>query len=162
MSAYRDGDKTVVLVPASLSRAEEKRWVDRMLERLEAREERRRPSDDALQERAVELAERYLPDVVRPASVRWVDNQHTRWGSCTPADRSIRLSRRLSGMPAWVVDYVLIHELVHLIIPGHGHEFWELVNRYPKAERARGYLEGVTAAPRLAAGVSPDPDDDSD
>ncbi|GLU46751.1 metal-dependent hydrolase [Nocardiopsis ansamitocini] len=155
VSAYRDGDKTVVLVPASFSRAEEKRWVDRMLERLQAREERRRPSDDALQARAVELSERYLGGIVEPASVKWVDNQNTRWGSCTPEDGSIRLSRRLSGMPGWVVDYVLIHELVHLIVPGHGREFWELANRYPRTERARGYLEGVSAAPRLSAG---DPD----
>ncbi|WP_208112968.1 M48 metallopeptidase family protein [Actinorugispora endophytica] len=151
VSAYRDGDKTVILVPANFSRAEEQHWVDRMLGRLRAREERRRPSDDALQARAVELADRYLDGQVRPASVRWVDNQNTRWGSCTPEDGSIRLSRRLSGMPSWVVDYVLIHELVHLIVPGHGHEFWELANRYPKTERARGYLEGVSAAPRLNA-----------
>ncbi|PSK97389.1 hypothetical protein CLV63_108107 [Murinocardiopsis flavida] len=152
MSAYRDGDKTVVLMPATFSRAEERRWVDRMLERLRAREERRRPSDDALRMRALELAERYLDAAVRPDSVRWVDNQHTRWGSCTPEDGSIRLSRRLSGMPSWVVDYVLLHELTHLIEPNHGPAFWDLVTRFPKAERARGYLEGVSAAPRLAAG----------
>ncbi|WP_082126875.1 M48 metallopeptidase family protein [Allosalinactinospora lopnorensis] len=153
VSAYRDGDKTVVLVPATFSRAEEKRWVDRMLERLEAREERRRPDDDALHARAVDLAERYLAGLARPETVRWVDNQQTRWGSCTPENGSIRLSRRLSGMPSWVVDYVLIHELVHLIIPHHGPEFWDMVRRYPKAERARGYLEGVSAAPRLEAGA---------
>ncbi len=152
MSAYRDGNKTVVLVPATFSRAEEKRWVDRMLERLEAREERRRPDDDALRARALDLADRYLDGRARPDSVRWVDNQQARWGSCTPETGSIRLSRRLSGMPSWVVDYVLVHELVHLIIPHHNQEFWELVRRYPKAERARGYLEGVTAAPRLDIG----------
>ncbi|WP_220270009.1 M48 metallopeptidase family protein [Marinitenerispora sediminis] len=156
VAAYRDGEKTVVLVPASFSPAEEQRWVDRMLERLEAREEKRRPSDDALHARAAELAERYLGDMVRPASVRWVDNQNNRWGSCTPADRSIRLSRRLAGMPGWVVDYVLIHELVHLSVPGHGRDFWQLVKRYPKADRARGYLEGVSAAPRLAAAGAAD------
>ncbi|GAA4893967.1 M48 family metallopeptidase [Streptomonospora salina] len=154
MSAYRDGDKTVVLVPASFSRAEEKRWVESMLERLEAREERRRPDDESLQSRALDLADRYLEGLTRPASVRWVDNQQTRWGSCTPENGSIRLSRRLSGMPPWVVDYVLVHELVHLIIPHHGQEFWDLVHRYPKAERARGYLEGVSAAPRLEDGSS--------
>ncbi|MBV2362718.1 M48 family metallopeptidase [Streptomonospora nanhaiensis] len=152
VSAYRDGDKTVVLVPATFSRAEEQRWVDRMLERLEAREERRRPDDDALHARARDLADRYLDGRARPDSVRWVDNQRARWGSCTPENRSIRLSKRLAGMPAWVVDYVLVHELVHLLIPHHGAEFWELVHRYPKAERARGYLEGVSAAARTEAG----------
>ena len=52
-------------------------------------------------------------------------------------------------MPPWVVDYVLVHELAHLIVPGHGADFWKLVGNYPKAERARGYLEGVAAAAHL-------------
>ncbi|TQN30496.1 hypothetical protein FHX37_0375 [Haloactinospora alba] len=149
VSAYRDGDRTVVLVPAALSSAEEQRWVERMLSRLAAREERRSPDSATLLNRALDLAERYLDGLVRPESVRWVDNQRNRWGSCTPEDGSIRLSRRLAGMPEWVVDYVLLHELVHLIIPHHGEEFWDLVRRYPKADRARGYLEGVSAAARL-------------
>lgn len=161
VSAYREGGKTIVLLPASFSDAQERLWVNRMLERLEAREERRRPSDEVLQARAKELAERYLDGLMQPTSIRWVSNQNTRWGSCTPADGSIRLSRRLAGMPEWVIDYVLIHELVHLIIPGHGSDFWALVNRYPKTERARGYLEGVAAAPSLAVGLS-SPIDDGD
>lgn len=149
VSAYRDGDKAVVLVPASFSATQEQQWVEHMLHRLAEREQRRRPSEHELHERALDLAQRYLDGAVHPRSVCWVDNQTTRWGSCTPADGSIRLSRRLSGMPSWVVDYVLLHELAHLLIPGHDAEFWELVHRYPKAERARGYLEGVAAVPRL-------------
>jgi len=42
--------------------------------------------------------------------------------------------------PAWVLDYVLIHELAHLIEFNHGPAFDAIVARYPKAERARGYL----------------------
>jgi predicted metal-dependent hydrolase len=91
------------------------------------------------------LAVRHLDPSVEPTSVRWVDNQRNRWGSCTPADGTIRLSRRLVGMPDWVIDYVLFHELAHLLVPGHGPEFWALVARYPRAERARGFLEGVAA-----------------
>jgi predicted metal-dependent hydrolase len=97
-------------------------------------------------ERAAALNERYLGGCATPASVRWVDNQLTRWGSCTPADRSIRLSTRLQGLPPWVVDYVLVHELAHLVEVGHTAAFWSLVDRYPKAERARGFLEGYAAA----------------
>jgi predicted metal-dependent hydrolase len=149
VSAYRDGDKTVVLVPSRLSKAEEEQWVATILERLAERERRRRPSDEALLERAHELSRRHLGGRPDPSSVRWVENQRTRWGSCTPDDATIRLSTRLRGMPPWVVDYVLVHELAHLLEPGHGPRFWELVAGYPKAERARGYLEGVAAAAHL-------------
>lgn len=150
MSAYRDGDKVVVMVPSRLSKAEEEQWVATILERLRERERRRRPTDADLQARARELSRRYLDGRADPVSVRWVANQRTRWGSCTPDDRTIRLSTRLRGMPAWVVDYVLVHELAHLLEPGHTKAFWALVRRYPQADRARGYLEGVAAAAHLA------------
>ncbi len=110
--------------------------------------------------RALDLNTRYLDGEAIPETVRWVDNQNSRWGSCTPADRSIRLSRRLQGMPAWVIDYVLVHELAHLIEIGHTPTFWALVDRYPKAERAKGFLEGVAAASQL--GIIADPPDCSD
>jgi predicted metal-dependent hydrolase len=149
VSAYRDGERVVVLIPNLFSRAEEREWVDRMLQRLEARDQRTRRTDDELVGRAARLAGRYFPDhpaASVPASVRWVDNQNGRWGSCTPADRSIRISDRIMDMPDWVIDYVLLHELAHLIIPSHNRTFWALVGRYPRAERARGYLEGVATA----------------
>jgi predicted metal-dependent hydrolase len=149
VSAYRDGERVVVLIPGQFSRAEEREWVDRMLERLAARDQRARRSDTELAARAQRLAGRYLaeyPTARRPASIRWVSNQNGRWGSCTPADRTIRISDRIMDMPDWVVDYVLFHELVHLVVPSHSTRFWGLVGRYPRAERARGYLEGVSAA----------------
>ena len=149
VSAYRDGNKTVVLMPARFSPEEEEQWVTRMLERLAARDQRRRPGDAELAQRARELSARDLDGRAEPSSVRWVGNQNPRWGSCTPADGTIRLSRRLFGMPGWVVDYVLVHELAHLLVPGHGSDFWKLVSRYPRTERARGYLEGVAAAAHL-------------
>jgi predicted metal-dependent hydrolase len=49
-------------------------------------------------------------------------------------------------MPSWVLDYVLLHELAHLLVPGHGAKFWALLEPYGRTERARGYLEGVAAA----------------
>jgi predicted metal-dependent hydrolase len=157
VAAYRDDDKIIVMIPARLSRKEEREWVATMLERLEKSEKRRRPSDAGLKRRATELSNRYLGGLARPATVRWVDNQNTRWGSCTPSDRSIRLSTRLQGMPAWVIDYVLVHELAHLIETGHTSAFWGWVDRYPKAERAKGFLEGVAAASRLGVeATSPD------
>ncbi|MFV2121164.1 M48 family metallopeptidase [Streptomyces sp. Act-28] len=149
VSAHREGDRTVVLIPARMSQAEERRWVGVMLDKLAARESRLRPGDSELAARAERLSAQYLGGRARPASVRWVSNQNARWGSCTPAEGSIRLSHRLQGMPEYVVDYVLLHELAHLLVPGHGPEFWRLLEPYPRTERARGYLEGVVAADRL-------------
>jgi len=148
VSAYRDGGRVIVLIPDQFTRAEEREWVDKMLSRLAARDVRMRRTDAELTVRAVRLASRYFADYgerATPASVRWVANQNGRWGSCTPDDASIRISDRIMTMPAWVVDYVLLHEIAHLIVPVHSSAFWSLVNRYPKAERARGYLEGVAA-----------------
>jgi predicted metal-dependent hydrolase len=149
VSAYRDGDTVVVLIPARFTRAEESEWVTTMVERLRRREGRRHPDDSALATRGAELSRRYLGGRAVAASVRWVDNQQSRWGSCTLDDRSIRLSQRLQGMPSWVIDYVLLHELAHLIVPGHGPDFWGLLASYPRTERARGYLEGVSEAAGL-------------
>lgn len=152
VSAYRDNDRVVVLLPARFNRAEEQEWVRRMLDRLAAKERRHRHGDAELLERGLQLIRRYLPEQrggVEPFSVRWVGNQRGRWGSCTPLDRTIRLSDRLRGMPQWVVDYVLLHEIAHLVVPGHGPEFWRLLEAYPRLERARGYLEGVAAAAGL-------------
>ena len=148
VSAYRDGERVVVLIPDQFSRAEESEWVDRMLARLAAREGRLARSDAELFARADRLINLYLSDYrvhAAPVSVRWVTNQNGRWGSCTPADRTIRISHRIQDMPDWVIDYVLLHELAHLIVPSHNAQFWALVGRYPKSERARGYLEGVAA-----------------
>jgi predicted metal-dependent hydrolase len=160
VAAYREDDKVIVMIPARLTRAEEREWVATMLERLAKSERRRHPSDAALKRRAGELSAKHLDGQASPVTVRWVDNQNTRWGSCTPSDKSIRLSKRLQGMPPWVIDYVLIHELAHLIEAGHTGEFWEWVDRYPKSERAKGFLEGVAAASHLD--IEADPLDCSD
>ena len=162
VSAYRDGERTVVLIPARMTRAEERRWVTLMLERLARQDRKLRPGDGELAARAAGLSRRFLEGRARPASVRWVTNQGSRWGSCTPSDGTIRLSDRLQGMPSWVVDYVLVHELAHLLVPGHGPDFWTWVDRYPRTERARGYLEGVSATAGLQMSDDEEGDDGSD
>jgi predicted metal-dependent hydrolase len=142
--AYREGDKVIVLMPAHLSVEEEQSHVRSLVERLDRRERRVRPSDAELLARAKVLSDRWLAGRASPSSVRWVTNQNTRWGSCSSNDASIRLSNRLKGMPEWVVDYVLLHELAHLIEPNHGTRFWALVDPFPHAVKAKGFLEGVS------------------
>jgi predicted metal-dependent hydrolase len=156
VSAYRDGDRIIVLLPARTTKADEARLVSEMVERITAKEAKLavrgpRASDAALAQRAAELSAAHLDSLARPASVRWVSNMEHRWGSCTPTERSIRLSHRLQAMPQWVIDYVLVHELAHLLEGGHGPRFWALVDRYPRTERARGFLEGVAQARQLPA-----------
>jgi predicted metal-dependent hydrolase len=144
VSAYRKDGKVVVMIPARFTRAEESEWVDTMLGRLARSEQRGRRTDEQLMRRARELARDYLLDKVTPASVRWVSNMTTRWGSCTTGEGTIRLSDRLQAMPTWVIDYVLLHELAHLIEPNHSTRFWALVNSYPHTVRAKAFLEGVS------------------
>jgi predicted metal-dependent hydrolase len=136
----------VVLIPASFTAAEEATWVERMLTRLAAGERRREASDDALTSRAVQLSRRYLGGHARPTSVRWVSTMGRRWGSCTPGEGTIRVSDRLRDVPDHVLDYVLLHELAHLLVPGHGPAFWRLLASYPRLERARGFLDGLAHA----------------
>ena len=100
----------------------------------------------ALMRRAKELNRDYLHGKANAASVPWVDHMTPRWGSCTTGDATIRLSDRLRSMPVWVIDYVLLHELAHLLEPSHNQRFWHWVDKYPKAERAKGFLEGVASA----------------
>lgn len=158
VSAYRDGDRTVVSIPARFTAEQEREWVERMLARLAAKERRRRPSDTELMQRATDLSARYLEGLAVPKSVRWVSNQGRRWGSCTPSEGSIRISDRVRGLPGWVLDYVLLHELAHLLYAGHGPRFWALLEGYPRTERARGFLEGV--AFRWEGGADPESEDD--
>ncbi|SHK90147.1 hypothetical protein SAMN05443637_11432 [Pseudonocardia thermophila] len=143
----------VVFIPGWMSESEEHRWVDEMVRRIERSEAKRRSparkSDDALLQRCTELSERYLDGKAVPVSVRWVPPMRTRWASCTPDDGTIRISERLRDVPGWVVDYVLVHELAHLLEPGHDAAFWAWVHRYPRTERAMGYLEGLSAAAGL-------------
>lgn len=144
VQARRVGDVLRVSIPATMTRADEERWVAEMVGRARRRD---RSGAVDLAARAGAMARAYhLPS---PRSIRWVDNQTGRWGSCTPADGAIRISSRLGGVPGWVLDYVVVHELAHLVIGDHGQGFWELVGRYPRAERARGYLMAIGAGADL-------------
>lgn len=129
------GSVVNIKIPAACNAEEEQYFVDHFLQKFE----RTRAANSVdLTKRAKQLAKEYgLPT---PDTIRWVSNQKHQWGSCTPADGSIRISDRLAGFPTWVIDYVIVHELAHLVIIEHSPEYWDLVNAYPKTERARGYL----------------------
>ena len=154
ISAREDGDTIVVYLPTGLSSEEEQHWVDRMRERLERSKTRRTlNSNEALRRRADELNREYFEGQLTVQSISFVTNQNHRFGSCTPSTGTIRISHRLAEMPTWVLDYVIVHELAHLLQPNHSARFWKLVSRYKLAERARGFL--------IAKGMEEEGEEDS-
>jgi len=153
VAAFWEDGTAVVAIPARFTAAQEREWVQRMLEKLHRQGERRaasgrrRPAtDEALAAHAAQLSAKYLGGRSRPSAVRWVGNQNSRWGSATPADGTIRLSDKLRPMPQWVIDYVLLHELAHLLVASHSAAFWKLLEAYPETRRAKAFLEGVSYA----------------
>ena len=137
--------KVVVRVPAGISEEEERDMVETLVRRVLKAEKRRKgdaPKPD-LKRRAAELNRRYFNRKLQVREIRWVDNQEKCYGSCTPSTATIRISSRVAAMPLWVLDYVLVHELAHLLQANHSPAFWRLVARYPLTERARGYLIAV-------------------
>ena len=144
VSARLVGTRLEVRIPATMSAAEEREVVERFVRRFETRAKQRDSLDsDALARRADALNQRYFDGKLRIASVRYVTNQHRRFGSCSVNSGRIRIADRVAKLPTWVRDYVLMHELAHLVQPNHSPAFWRIVNRYPLTERARGYLMAV-------------------
>ena len=134
----------MVRVPANADAEEEKRLVETLVRRV-LRAQRRRETHKLpnLKRRAAELNTLYFGGKLKVREIKWVTNQEKRYGSCTPATAAIRISDRVGKMPLWVLDYVLMHELAHLVHANHSPAFWKLVARYPLTERARGYLIAV-------------------
>jgi hypothetical protein len=156
-AAFRDG-RVIVRLPAGLPAEEEERIVEQLVAKVvRARNAAAAGGDEALAARAARLADRYLGGV-RPSSVRWSSRMSSLYGSCSPGKGTIRISQRLAAHPGYVLDYVLVHELAHLIERSHSAAFHALVAGYPQTERAKGFLEGVAAAERAAATPDPRPD----
>ena len=147
VSARIVDDTIEVRVPAHMRTAERERHVADLVRRLE---KKRAKGTVDLAARARELARRH--DLPEPTTIVWSDRQNRRWGSCTPATGAVRISHRLAEVPTWVLDHVIVHELAHLVVPDHSPAFHELVARYPKAERAEGFLIAMALGHAGSAG----------
>ena len=139
--AHWEGDRIVVVVPTHLRGAERDDMVDHLTRRLTRHRPHLHASDAQLADRARQLGRTYL-DGVEPSSIRWATNQNKRWGSCTLGTREIRISSRLRVAPDWVLDAVIVHELAHLLEPGHTPRFKALEARYPRRTEADVFLAG--------------------
>lgn len=143
VSARMVGDTLEVSAPGHLSDAELKPIIEKLAARVERRARRSELDDGQLEQIAQRLNRSHFGGSLAWSSIAWSAQQNKRYGSCTPADRTIRISHRLAEMPPFVLEYVVMHELAHLVEANHGPRFWRLVNRYPRTERARGYLMAV-------------------
>lgn len=140
----REVDGTLeILAPATMSDQELEPVIGTLRRRIERRKVTSKLDDKALEKRAQRLNHHYFGGILRWESIAWVANQCKRHGSCTPGRGTIRISHRIAEMPRFVQDYIIVHELAHLVVPNHSRKFWEMVYRYPKAERARGYLMAI-------------------
>jgi predicted metal-dependent hydrolase len=152
VTAFRNNGLIEIHIPDRTSRRAEKELIPEMIALVLAREAKKRRGDGELLEIAQRLLATYLPDFhERPSSIRWRSMQG-RWGSCTTVDGTIRIAERLASAPAYVVECVLFHELIHLRIPGHGSDFTVLLARFPDLDRAEAFLEGFEAG----LGATPD------
>lgn len=138
------GDVVEVRIPARMTGAQEREAVSGIVEKLRRKTRVAPVSDEALAQRAQALNAELLEGRATVGSIRWVSNQNSRWGSCSTATGDIRISDRLREVPGYVLDSVLVHEMVHTFIPGHTREFHRWADRAPRAERAAGYLEAYS------------------
>ena len=130
-----------VSAPATITTKELDTFIENFKLRFEKKAEQAELDKEAsLAKRADELNRKYFEGKLTYAEIRYSVNQKKRFGVCYPESGKILINARLKEMPRWVQDYVLIHELTHLIFPNHSDTFWTTVRRYPKTERAIGYL----------------------
>lgn len=143
VQARKRGHHLEVLAPAHLTDKQLQPHIDSLVQRIERREAGRQLDSQDLQRRTQQLNRNYYQGQLRWTSIQWVTTQNRSYGSCCTTTGRIRISDRLATMPSFVLDYVIMHELAHLLEPNHSARFWQWVNRYPKTERARGFLMGI-------------------
>jgi len=77
---------------------------------------------------------------VKVAAAKIVDNRY-RWGSCTVKDH-VNFNWRLIKAPVYVIEYVIVHELAHLLEANHTPRFWNIVRaKAPNSEKAKIWLK---------------------
>ena len=58
----------------------------------------------------------------------YIRDQKTRWGSCS-SKGNLNFNWRLIMAPLFIMDYIVVHELAHLVHPNHSRDFWKLVKK---------------------------------
>ncbi|MCL7410350.1 MAG: M48 family metallopeptidase [Methanosarcinaceae archaeon] len=135
-------DKLHVYLPEGLSKKRESELIEKMVAKVEKKRLKKEliNGEDYLNTCFNEFNRKHFNGELELTSIKYVTNQNACNGSCTPAKGTIRISHRLADMPKWVLDYLIMHEMAHLLYPDHSKMFWDKVNEYQYTERARGFL----------------------
>lgn len=122
-------------------------WIEKSLARQRARRDAHPEPDETQRSEHIRRAKEILPERVayyanamglHPAGVT-ITGARTRFGSCSAKGR-LCFSWRLMQYPPEAVDYVVVHELAHLVHRNHGPEFYALIERYLPDYKARRKL----------------------
>ncbi|MCK4353240.1 M48 family metallopeptidase [candidate division WOR-3 bacterium] len=130
-----------ILAPLNVSEKKLNEVIKSFKHRFEKREkEKFFNRESKLPLRVQKLNQKYFGGELKFKYIKYSANQSNSFGICYPHRRTILINGYLKKMPQWVEDYVIVHELAHLVYPNHSKDFWKLVRQYPKTERAIGYL----------------------
>ena len=96
------------------------------------------------------LIRKWEPRLGRTVAAYFLQRMKTRWGSCNHKARNIRLNTELVKKPKDLLEYVVVHEILHLIAPTHSERFVALLNdHYPAWREARSELNELPLAAEL-------------
>jgi len=141
VSARLDGDVMYVYAPVDTPEKELHKIIKNFKKRFTRRNLKRELNEEQnLSEVFGRLNKKYFNGKIKIKSIEYVTNQQKKYGSCDYRKKTIRLSHYIAQMPDWVRNYVIIHEMAHILEPNHSKAFWDIVYRYKLAERARGFL----------------------
>jgi predicted metal-dependent hydrolase len=85
---------------------------------------------DLVREAVIPLVSKWEPVLSVNAGSIIVRRMRTRWGSCTPTRRTIRLNTELAKKPRECLEFVLVHEMIHLLEPSHNATFISLMDKF--------------------------------
>lgn len=96
---------------------------------------------EQLHARLPELIKVWQPRLGVTVDRIFIQRMKTKWGSCSPGSGSIRINTELAKKPPVCLEYIVVHEMIHLLEPTHNHKFRQLMQlHYPNWQQARNLL----------------------
>ena len=125
--------RLTIKLPKGINRFERSQLIKTTCSRLIAKDYL-----PTVKQRVFELNERFFQMEIKDVKLKY---NSSNWGSCS-SNKIINLSTRLLFAPAPVIDYVIIHELAHLVEANHSNRFWDLVaSKMPDYQQHETWLK---------------------